>query len=158
MVKIQSELCFCERGMLLLGNLSGELPGQSVKGCKEYAVPCFPYRLLREQESLSDTLPASQHREVSTECWWQQSSSSREMMDGALWPLPAREWSWALHKGKHCLAKRGREAVTPTFVILPPVPTAARIPDAPCTWGLALQEQGVCTQVNTCFCSQSVVS
>lgn len=116
MVKIQCELCFCDRGMLLLGNLSGELSGQSVKGCKVYAVPCFPYRLLREQESLSDTLPASQHKEVSTECWWEQSSSWGEMMDGALWPLPARQWSWALHKGKHCLAKRGRDSVTPTFV------------------------------------------
>lgn len=109
--------------MLPLGNLNGELSGQSLKGWKDYAVPCFPYRLLREQESLSDTLPASHQKEMSMKCWWEQSSSYGEMTDGALWPLPGREWSWVLHKGElHSTAwQKGEGKLLLHWFILPPL-------------------------------------
>lgn len=40
------------------------------------------------------------HKDMSIECWWEQSCSSGEIIGGVLWPLPARGWSWALHKGE----------------------------------------------------------
>lgn len=158
MVKIQHKLCFCERGMLPLGNLNGELSGQLLKGCKDYVV--FPLLTASGGGEPQWHLACLTPKVMGTECWWEQGSSSGEMIDGALWPLPAWEHSKKVSPTAQP-GKRGKKLLFQHLFIPPPVPTASQMqqeflmppaPEAGCAGAGSLQPG------NTCFCSQSVAS
>lgn len=109
--------------------------------------PCLPHTTRRWVQNADGSKTAAQGRWLMVLCGLS--------LSGVVLSTPQR---WA---PQHCLAKGGRQAVTPAFIYPSPCPQCITnapgflMPPALEAW---LWRSRVCTQINTCFCSQSVAS